>query len=162
MWANWYISQWDSYILYDQCAINHPFTLSLKDPHIVFRENNQLAYTRYRELMQILDVSLLDAKSMQYLPRTIMAASLYIILAYHCGQATKEQIATELSKTSQFLDLRFPFNNLYEDFLMKSFGFQLEELLPTIQYISEFMGLPFCYNVPDKLNEIIDVRISFI
>ena len=156
MWANWYTTQWDLYIQCNAIATQHPLILSLKDPHVVFKETDQLAYSRFRELMQIIDISVLDARSLQYLPRTIVAASMYIILAYHCGQATKQQLAYDLSKSSQFIDRRFPFNNLYGDFLMANFGFQLEELIPAIQFMSEFMGISFNYNTAAIPNEVID------
>jgi len=157
MWSNWYIVQWDTYILKNSYAIQHPLIISLKDPHIVFKEPTQMSYARYRELMQIIDVALLDSRILQYLPRTIIAASLYIVLAYHCGQATKQQIALELTKTSYFIDKRFPFNDLFDNFLVQTFGFQLEELLPAIQFMGPFMGLQFCYNSAPISNDIIEV-----
>jgi len=40
------------------------------------------------------------------------------------------------------------FNMLFMDFIFLSFGFQLHDLAPTIQYVSTFMSIPFNYDMP--------------
>ncbi len=148
MWANWYMSQWDMYIQQSPYALNHPLFRSLSDPFVVFKQPSEKAYTRYRELVQMIDAMLLDSVSMQYQPRTLIASAMYVLLAYHFGQATRESIASEFVCTSCFLSPEYPFNDLFSDFLAQSFGFQLTELLPSIQYVSAFMVMPFNYTLP--------------
>ena len=50
--------------------------------------------------------------------------------------------------SNAFLNGDFEFNILYSDFLELSFGFQMHELAPTIQFISSFMSIPFNYDLP--------------
>jgi len=148
MWVNWYSNQWNQYIQYSSYALNHPLVQSLEDPIVVFRQPTDKSYARYRELIQLIDVAVLDASTLQYHPRAIVASALYVLLAFHFGQATKEEIATLFCKGSQFLNALHPFNDLFGYFLETDFGLSLQELLPTIQYISTFMSLPFNFQVP--------------
>ena len=159
MWANWYMSQWDIYIQQCPYALNHPLLRSFSDPSVVFKQPTEKAYARYRELMQLIDTILLDLVSLQYQPRAIIASVLYILLAYHFGQVTKEGIASEFSCSSHFLSPEYPFNDLFSDFLAQSFGFQLAELLPTIQYVAVFMSMPFNYDLPIATTEQTEVRV---
>ena len=148
MWDNWYMCQWDQYIQQSPYATSHPLVQSLPDPLIVFKTPTEKAYTKFREVMQLTDTMLLDISSLQYKPRALVASTLYIILAYYFGQATKEEIAGEFPVSSRFLSMENPFNDLFADFLVQSFGFQLEELLPTIQYVASFMAMQFNYELP--------------
>ena len=153
MWANWYMSQWDMYIQQSPYAMNHPLIRSVSDPFIVFKQPTEKAYAKFREFMQVIDIALLDVVSLQYQPRAIIASTMYLMLVYHFGQATKEIISAEFVYSSHFLNPEYPFNDLFSDFLVQSFGFQLAELLPTIQYMSTFMALPFNYNLPTTSSE---------
>jgi len=159
MWANWYMSQWDSYIQYNMYALNHPLILSLYDPIMVFKQPNDKSYARFRELNQLIDLSLLDIATLQYCPRALIASSMYVLLAYHFGQATKEDIVLQFGQGSGFLNAEFPFNDLFGNYLTTCFGFNLSELLPTIQYISSFMALPFNYDIPATRKKSEDIQV---
>ncbi len=98
--------------------------------------------------MQLIDAAVLDVQSLQYHPRALIAAALYVLLTWRYGQASKEAIAGEFTAGSRFLNERYPFNDLFGDFLAQTFGYQLAELLPTIQYIAVFIVLPFNYALP--------------
>ena len=161
MWGNWYMSQWDLYIESNPYALNHPLVQAVDDPYVVFKQPNEKSYARFREFIQILDISLLDVKTLQYKTRAIVASTLYLLLAYHFGQATRHQIYQTFVHSSHFLNPNFPFNDLFTDFLTQSFGFALPELLPTIQYMATFLAIPFNYDLPSVANnqQILDVCI---
>ena len=166
MWANWYMGQWDSFIMSSEYAKSHVLMKSLSDPIVVFKQPNEKAYSRFRELSQLIDIIILDIATLRYHPRAIIASLLYTLLIFHYGQATIEEIVTEFPKCSSFLNAQYPFNDLYENFLHASFGFDLLELLPTIQYVSGFLALPFNYALPqirkrDPENEVIFYSITF-
>eukprot|EP00826_Nyctotherus_ovalis_P034303 TRINITY_DN2835_c0_g3_i2.p1 TRINITY_DN2835_c0_g3~~TRINITY_DN2835_c0_g3_i2.p1 ORF type:complete len:125 (+),score=24.26 TRINITY_DN2835_c0_g3_i2:73-447(+) len=86
----------------------------------------------------------------RYHPRAIVASALYVVLALCCELASKEEIAMFFRRGSQFLNALHSFNELFGCFLETEFGFCLQELLPTIQYISTFMSLPFDYQMPEN------------
>ena len=147
MWVQWYMSAWDQY-LGNPYTTTHRLLLSIPDPNVVFKSPNQKSYARYRELTQLLDIASLHVATLQYTPRALVASALYILLSYHFGQVTKETIYSTFPYTSHFLSPQFPFNQFFAQFLMQTFGFQLEFLLPTIQYLARFMAIPFDYSLP--------------
>ena len=93
--------------------------------------------------MQLLDCSLLDIQTLQYKLRPLVAAFMYIILGKDYSQFTLETIIEMFPNSSKYLlDKNFAFNDLFAKFLERYFGFQLEDLLPCIQYASTFFSLP--------------------
>jgi len=148
MWGNWYMGQWDTYIQVSEYARGHVLIQSVSDPMVVFKLPNEKAYSRFRELTQLLDLVTLDIMTLRYHPRALVASALYVLLAFHFGQATIEEIVNQFPNGSLFINPQYPFNDLFSDFLRASFGFDLPELLPTIQYMSGFLALPFNYTVP--------------
>lgn len=148
MWTNWYIGQWDTYIQFNEAARNNELVKSLQDPIVVFKLPNDKSYARYRELCQLVDLASLDIATLQYSPRALIASGMYVLLAFHFGQATKEDIIERFTKSSSFVTAQCPFNDLFSHYLHTSFGYELPELLPTIQFMSPFMGLPFSYVTP--------------
>ena len=58
MWANWYMNQWDIYITTNEYAVTHPIIQT--NPDLTFKTSDETAYTRFREVMQILDFIILD------------------------------------------------------------------------------------------------------
>ena len=74
---------------------------------------------------------------------------MFLILGLHVGEFNIEMIINEFVYSSNtFLNPNSEFNHLFMDFLFLSFGFQLHDLAPTIQYVASFMGLPFNYDLP--------------
>lgn len=105
--------------------------------------------------MQFLDCALLEVQTLQYKLRPLVASFMYIILGKDYGQFDLQTI-TEIFPTSSLylLDKNFAYNDLFGKFLDKHFGFQLEDLLPCIQYASTFFSLPLTQHPPPivKLN----------
>ena len=142
------MSQWDTYIQYSEYARSHSLVKALQDPIVVFKQPNEKSYARFRELNQLVDVALLDISTLQYTPRAVIASAMYVLLAFHFGQATLEEISTRFADNSAFLNESYPFNDLFSRYLQSSFGYDLPELLPTIRYMSGFIALPFNYSIP--------------
>jgi len=159
MWANWYMRKWDFYIQYSEYAINHILIKSLNDPIVVFKVPNEKSCARFRELIQLIDLVVLDVIFLRYQPRALVTSALYVLLAFHFGQASLEEISAQFPTTSSFLDPRFPFNDLFEDFLGKYSGFELSELLPTIQYMAGFLALRFHY--PIRITRNPEIKVNF-
>lgn len=53
LWANWYMNQWDNFVMSDSFVQEHPM---IKDSRIVaqFKQGNEDSYNLYREFMQYL------------------------------------------------------------------------------------------------------------
>jgi len=147
MWANWYMNQWDIYISTNEYAMSHE--VIQRTPDLTFKTSNETAYARFREVMQIVDLVVLDYSHLQYKPRGLIASILFIILGIHVGEFDIQRIWNEFPYTSSgFLNPNSMFNMLFMDFIFLSFGFQLHDLAPTIQYVSTFMSIPFNYDMP--------------
>lgn len=147
MWANWYMNQWDIYITTNEYALNHQIIKI--HPELTFKSSNEISYARFREVMQILDLIILDYNSLQYKPRGLIASILYLIIGIHVDEFTIAMIWQNFTFSSNaFLNEDIEYNILFTDFLELSFGFQIHELAPTIQFVSSFMGIPFNYDLP--------------
>ena len=60
MWVNWYMNQWDIYITSNEFALSNSILQTIGD--LTFKSSNETAYARYREVMQIMDLIVLDYK----------------------------------------------------------------------------------------------------
>ena len=165
-WSNWYLSQWDLYIESAPFAINHPLVQKLDEP-IQFRKPCEKSYSRFREINQLIDCAILDIESLQYNPRTLLAAFMYLILGKHYRQFTVKEIVEDFSQSSLFLmNSKIALNGLFGEFLHFSFGFELRDLLPSLQYAATFFRLPLNFDLPPvaKMNnqKVLEVTHLFI
>ena len=52
-----------------------------KNP-IYFRQPNQKSYLLFRELFQLIDLYILDLKSLIYQPRLLIASMMYLVIGF--------------------------------------------------------------------------------
>lgn len=115
--------------------------------------------------MQFVDCAILDVQTLQYKPRTLIASFMYMTLGKYFKQFSAQQIYEEFPKSSLYLiDQQYAFNDLFGDFLLYSFGFQLVDLLPSIQFASTFFKLPLNFDLPTaaKINKenVLEVKMN--
>ena len=137
MWANWYMNQWDMYIESSQNV-----------EKAVFKKTDEKSYAMYRDAMQILDIAVLNCETLQYNSRVLIASILYLVLSLHYNVMSLDVIVKRVPYFSDYLEPN-DFNVLYSAFLEGIFSFELVELLPAIQYLSEYFMLPFVYDLPE-------------
>jgi len=162
MWSNWYMNQWDLFIESPQVTNHMKINIATKQ----FKLPNEDSYLLFREFMQILDNIILDAQTLQYKPRALIASVMYLILGKNYMEFSLEQILEEFPFTSNYLiSNKIKFNLVFSSFLSFCFGYEIFELLPTIQYVALFFGLNIINNLPIavKLNKenVLEVRIKF-
>lgn len=75
-WSTWLMKQWDEFVLLHYSHVQ-PDEARL----VVFKTPNQQSYRRYRETIQVLDVSLLDPAVLRYTPRETVAGLLYLMIS---------------------------------------------------------------------------------
>ena len=95
-WVNWLMNEWDSFVEYHFGCVyyNKPKDFEhlpsderkkqqklYEKRFIVFKHSNQQAYKRFRETMQILDVTCLDANILKHPPRLLAAGILYLMIS---------------------------------------------------------------------------------
>ena len=115
--------------------------------------------------MQILDNIVLDVDMLQYKPRAIIASLMYLILGKSFKEFNLKQILEQFPFTSNYLiSHKIQFNYIFSEFLSFCFGFDIFELLPTIQFVSTFFGLNILNNLPiaAKLNKENVLEVIFV
>lgn len=84
MWANWYMNQWDIFINENEYAMTHIVIQNC--PDLTFKSSNESSYTRFREVMQIMDLIILDQNCLLYQPRGLVVSIMFLILGIHTGE----------------------------------------------------------------------------
>ena len=144
-WTDIYLAQWDYFI--DNCDENEELAF-VDGVKKFFRKPEEQSYIHYRDFTQILDAAALDYRTLQYKPRVLIASLLFLLLGSYYKVFTKNEIIEEFTETSKFL-FNFPqYNLFFSEFLENYFGFTLYEMLPTIQYLSQFFEMEFLYELP--------------
>ena len=164
MWSNWLMSQWDLYIDHSNYAKNHQIKRKFQNTSSHFKQPKEESYALFRELMQLIDCSLLDVESLQYKPRALILSFLYLVLGKNYQQFDEVQIIEQMPFcNSNLLNKEFIFNDLFANFAFCCMGAELFELLPYIQYCSKFFGLGLNYELPNaaKINKqyVLEVKI---
>jgi hypothetical protein len=77
------MQQWDIYITTSEIGKGHSLTKDRINDPIIFKLANEKSYTLYREIMQLIDISMLDSMTLQFQPRTIVAACFYFVIGLH-------------------------------------------------------------------------------
>jgi hypothetical protein len=113
-----------------------------------FKQPNESSYIRYREVFQIIDILLLDTDTMLYKSRPLIASLMYIVLGKHYSAFSLETVIECFPNSSYFLLEHSSFNDLFVDFLSRSFNFKLLDLLPSIQFVSKFFVVPVSIELP--------------
>ena len=150
-WAQWYLSQWDLFIEQSPLATTHPFIMSFENGGLVvqFRQPTEQSYKLFREIMQYIDCITLEVEHLQYNQRTLIAALMYLILGREYKQFPSRHITEEFRNDSSHLfNKQSVFNAFFGKFLESTFGFDLDELLPSAQYLAPFFKLPLSFELP--------------
>ena len=143
MWGNWYICYWDYFVQ------NNSKARSMPDNFSTLKSSNSTSYKLFREFMQIIDATTLDIVSLQYKPRAIIASALYLVNGMKYFNISPQQLFDDLkSKTFQITESEY--SEMFNEFLDVSFGFSLDELIPTIEYLISFLLLSFEYEPPNS------------
>lgn len=76
MWANKLMQQWDLFL--DSSPNIEGFFAGQQLPY--FKRVDEESYKNYRQVMQVLDCSMLDIQTVQYRPKILASSVLYLIL----------------------------------------------------------------------------------
>ena len=146
-WAGWFMLCWDQFVeLRNEdiggCLIGAPQKPKFKLPE-------EESYQLFRKCYLAIDVILLDIKSLEHLPRVLVASVFYILLGMRMNFYTTEQVIREFPCSSLYLlDESSQMNQIFKLFLNRYLDLELMELLPTVQYVSTFFLMPFVVDLP--------------
>lgn len=112
----------------------------------------------FRQLLQFIDCVILDIQTAQYKPILIVLSLMYLIIGVKLAGFTYEEIHQVFPRVSHYLlDQTSYFNDLFLNFVLSSFGMNLMEILPSVQYTASYFNLTLTYEKPllgDNENEL--------
>eukprot|EP00347_Sterkiella_histriomuscorum_P005514 403356327 len=156
-WMNWYMNMWDIY--QDQSLKQYYQTADF-----TFKQPNEVAYQRFRIAYQILDTIILNPYYNDFDSRQLVASILYLIIGGpHMIGAFNYDYQWFPSQFQRFPPFDFSrgkkryyqpdehvnfYNQIFEAFLTECFGFQLEDLIESIQFVINYFALPMSFDLP--------------
>jgi hypothetical protein len=103
----------------------------------------------FRQLMQMLDCSIIDIQTAQYKPKMLVCSFMYLLLGMELAIFNSAQIVKEFPGSSLYLlDDNSEFNDIFRAFVEQCFGFSLFEILPTVQYAATYFEMVLSYEKP--------------
>lgn len=72
------MAQWDAFVEVQLATSSHPFLSNF--PAVRFKNIEPTSYSNFRQLMQLLDCSILDVQTLQYKPKTLVCSFMYLVL----------------------------------------------------------------------------------
>lgn len=138
--------QWDTYL--EQNPYGHNHHIFMRYPHKFFKKWDDDSYRLYRSVMQLLDFASLDIQSVQYQPKLLVCAFMYLILGKEMGFFKLKEITNDFPRSSLYLLEDNQFNDLFMNFLQTSFNIMLIDLLPTVQYCATYFILHMNFDDP--------------
>ena len=144
------MDKWDSYIQKENLFFS---ILSEQKTFPFLKKKNEESYKLFRELMQMIDLSLLSVKTLQYSSKLLIASTMFLVLCRNFNQYTNRDILSQFSSLS-FLKEKNYFNNVYDNFIKYFFNDVkfAEDLSPVISFISKFFNLNFDYEIPNFID----------
>ncbi|OMJ76763.1 hypothetical protein SteCoe_23775 [Stentor coeruleus] len=177
-WTSWLMSQWDIFIDFhfgcvqgnnlkdlDQYADKRKVKSMFEERMILFKQANQRAYRRFRETMQILDVSLLHPGSIKFPPKYLACGLLYLMISkyffesnyallYYNGDSQesdyREKELDESVEADPFrLESTGTVQELYEDFIRAAVGIEnIEEIYGSVSFYHPFLEFESSFELP--------------
>jgi hypothetical protein len=155
------MAEWDSFIEDSKLLIENKLINNPDGEIVCFKQANERSYTKFRELSQILDLIILNIDSLQYPNRTLVAGILYLLAGKSFKEFDSNQILDEITCDSNFLYRDITgFNQIFSEFLKKSFSFDLSEIVPAIQYVAQYFAVKICYDLPIAAKKSPDTVLS--
>ncbi len=105
------------------------------------------SYKKFREVVQILDLLLLNIDTLKYNPSSIVASIVYLVTGRDSRQFTQEQIINNNCADLQNEGLK-EFNNIFEAFLREYQAPSFEKLFESIEFICPYFAVPLSCELP--------------
>lgn len=132
--TDWLCSQWDIFLVH---------SLGKKKPEIMLKEMK--GYKRYREIIQIVDVCVMDVESLKYDIKIIAACALYLVLfkSIQQGQSFPPGLYPGPEKSLQ------NFLGSFSVFLAGTLDIEnFERLYDCGMFINQYLAIPADYDFP--------------
>lgn len=156
-WTNCVSLMWDEFASTFQQKFNHDLTnKNIRLPQ--FRSNTNEEYYFFRNYYQVIDFIVLDLGHLQYCDKFLVISTLYLLFGLFLKHFSVIEVIKDFTVNSGHYSTFYELNIIFNRFLNKYIGVELENLIDHIQYTSFFFNLKFDYN-PPKINPEHEARV---
>lgn len=179
-WINWLMTQWDSFIdfhfslvpgnnpkSFDQFLNKKKAKLECEERMIYFKQPNQKAYKRYRETLQILDLSLLNFEILKFFPKHATSGLLYLMISkyfyetnysllyfngnYKDNSFIEYQVGLDSDSLDSFqLESTGIVQNLFSEFLSAAVEIEnIEDIYLSVAFFHPFLSIEAGFDLPN-------------
>ena len=109
-----------------------------------FKTENVDDYKRFRSLMQVLDLCVLDLDTYNFDKMQIVACSIYLEIGLFFKVFSRKQISLMPDISTLMISIEqqgLEFCHMMQHFIACFFNFDIAELIPTMQYVCRFFAL---------------------
>jgi hypothetical protein len=123
------------------------------DDLVTFKAPDSKSYFRFREMMHMIDATILDIQTIRYRQLPLAASFLYLLAGRDQGHFTFTEVESDFSTLFSGSNTRFA--ELFTSFLAIYCGITLTELLPTLKYAVTYVSIPLIeWDLPSCINKI--------
>ena len=148
-WANYYMAKFDIFAKENPEGFYCLQTNDNSQPQapptypILFKSDRMEDYQRFRSLMQVFDLILIDMDHLVYDMRHIVAAGIYIQVGLSLEAFSRSQISMMPDLLTLLVHLeqensKQDFIHMIHNFIETTFGFEISVIIPAMKYISRF------------------------
>jgi len=142
--ANSYMTFWDKFSSTALAAADNEAT----NNGINFKHHE--SYGKFRELVQILDLILLNPEALKFSQSTLVAALIYLVIGKHSELFTIQQIINNNAADLDNQNIK-EFNNIFETFLRDIQGPSFASLIESIEFLCPYFAVQFSYELPQAV-----------
>ena len=179
-WINWLMTQWDTFNdfhfslvpgnnpkSFDQFLNKKKAKLECEERMIYFKQPNQKAYKRYRETLQILDLSLLNFEILKFFPKHAASGLLYLMISkyfyetnysllyfngnYKDNSFIEYQVGLDSDSLDSFqLESTGIVQNLFSEFLFAAVEIEnIEDIYLSVAFFHPFLSIEAGFDLPN-------------
>ncbi len=151
-WAEYYMSQWDVFL-----DLSFERDLGVMGVLPGKGKFNKGKSDIYHECYQLLDLLVMDPKSLNYDMKGLVLAVLYVILGKEFGVWSLIEAGIRIKQKK--LDRNESFTVFFMDFIMK-YIVDFNDIVPFLDYLEPFLDLRLCKKRDYKLNNAVEMDLN--
>lgn len=125
-----------------------------RENDVFFRQDTDTSFKKFREISTFVDTAMLDHETLLYNPRILIPAFMYLHIGLSIGVFVLEDVCTNFKNKSFYV---FPdklgFQQFFQKFLQATLDIQMTDLLPALQFCSDYFSIPIKYDIPKAVQK---------
>jgi hypothetical protein len=147
-WSNFITLKWDEFSLefHTKYSFDIPMNNNINLPK--FRNNSNDEYFLFRNYYQIIDMITLDIDYLHYNQKLICLSLIYLLCGLFLRMYTLKEVVKEFAVNSQTYANFYVLNVIYSRFINVYLGYELDDIVDHLMYVSKFFNIKFDYSPP--------------